>query len=181
MPVNSHVGQNSLTVEFVDLEKALEDFQALTRDRDAAFWAMGEIADRLMRAMGQSEAIRREFARQGLSLNRFGRQVGLTPARLRALALAARTFRPKERHPHLSWEHHHAVALHLGDEAQATRRKWLKDAHKHHWSAAQLKRRLAGTRPPQGGKTAEERVERLRRRLAEAEAELSLRRQDRTR
>lgn len=181
MPVNSHMGANSLTVEFVDLEKALEDFQGLRRDRDAALWAMGEIAERLIRAMGVSEGLRREFARQGLSLGRFGREVGLTPARLRALALTAGTFKGKERHPQLSWEHHHVVASRLADESQAARRKWLKDAHKHQWTARQLKQRLAGARPSPRGTTAEERVEKLRRRLAEAEAELSYRRRDRTR
>lgn len=181
MRVNSHYGPNTITVEFVDLEKAVTDFQNLACDRDAAMWSMGEIVDCIFKAVNASEGMRQLFAKQGLTLNRFARQVGTTPKRLQALQLTAGMFGPKERQPDLSWDHHYLIAAELGHDTPSVRRRWLKDASKHKWSVYQLKQRLNARKPQVPTSTAEERVDRLRRQLAEAEAELDLRRQDRTR
>ena len=180
MRVNGEWGTNTITVEFVDLEKALEDFQAHDRERDAAAWAMGEIADRLHRAVHSSEGIRKEFARQGVSPASFARKVGISRRTFEALRLTASVFGPKDRHPDLSWEHHQAIARELGHETPSVRRKWVKEAVKHHWTVAQLRRRLNARKPQVPTMTAEERVRKLQRQLADAEAELALLREDRT-
>ncbi|HEY9724134.1 MAG TPA: hypothetical protein V6D47_19185 [Oscillatoriaceae cyanobacterium] len=180
MRVNSHLGPNTITVEFVDLEKAVSDFQARRQERDAALWTMGEILVRVFRAIYASETMKREFAKQGMTLRRFAREVGATPQFLTALRMTTLAFPSKERNPDLSWEHHYAIARELGHEAPAVRRRWLRDASKHEWSVPQLKRALAARKPQVPTMTAEERVTRLRRQLAEAEAELLLLRQDRT-
>lgn len=181
MRVNSHLGPNTITVEFVDLEKAVSDFRTRRAERDAALWSMGEILVRVFRAIYASETLKREFAKQGMSLRRFARDVGVTPQYLTALRMTALAFPSKDRHTELSWEHHHAIARELGHETPAVRRRWLRDAAKHEWSVPQLKRALAARKPQVPTVTAEERVARLRRQLAEAEAELALLRQDRTR
>lgn len=173
MRVNGQSEPNTITIEFLDIEKVLADFETLSRQRDDALWAMGEIVDRMTRTLNASEGIRREFARQGVSLRQFARQVGVTPATLGALRLTASTFAPRERNHALSWEHHHLIAKHLGAETPSIRRRWLRDAAKQGWTTRQLTQRLRSRKTPApAASTLEDRVSRLRARLAEAEAAL---------
>jgi hypothetical protein len=176
MRVNSQLGANSLTVEFVDLEKALNDLEAHARDRSSALWAMGDILERVFRTVNASEGIRREFAKQGVSVKRFAEHLGVSPSRLSALRLTAGTFGAKDRNPDLSWEHHHTIARAFRHETAAVRRKWLREAAKQEWSVTQLRARIRG-RVPQSI-AIEARVNRLRRQLADAEARLDLLQRD---
>lgn len=177
MRVNSQMGPNSLTVEFVDLEKALTDLEAHARDRSLALWAMGDILERVFRTVNASERFRREFAKQGVSVKRFAEHMGVSPSRLAALRLTAGTFAVKDRLADLSWEHHHTIAKAFRHESAAVRRKWLREAAKHGWSVTQLRAHLRG-RVPQAI-AIEARVNRLRRQLAEAETRLELLQHDR--
>jgi hypothetical protein len=63
----------------------------------------------------------------------------------------------------------------MEDADRASRRKWLRDAGKKHWTPHQLRRQL---RPatPRPETCAEERVRKLREQLRDAEAALELRR-----
>ena len=79
-------------------------------------------------------------------------------------------FQPKDRNYDLSWEHHHAIARHFRHDTAAVRRKWLREALKQEWTLHQLRARLRGRRPQI--LVAEQRVERLKRQLALAEAQL---------
>ncbi|MOA59783.1 hypothetical protein D3C78_1844820 [compost metagenome] len=56
------------------------------------------------------------------------------------------------------------------------RRKWLREAAKHDWSVTELRARLRGRVPR--SIAIEQRVLRLRRQLADAEARLALLQQD---
>lgn len=178
MRVNSQWGPNSLTVEFVDLEKALGDLETHSRDRSAALWAMGDILERVFRTVNASAAIRREFLRQGVSLSRFARHLNMSPSRLRAIRQTAATFATKDRHMDLSWEHHQVIARAFQHESAAVRRKWLREAAKNDWSVPELRARLRGRVPR--SIAIEQRVHRLRRQLADAEARLALMQQDQT-
>jgi hypothetical protein len=157
-------------IEFVDLEKALSDLASQARDRSSALWAMGDILERVFRTVESSERARREFARQGVSMSRFASALGLSTSKLSALRLTSAMFAPKDRNYDLSWEHHHAIARQFRHDTAAVRRKWLREAVKQEWSLNQLRARLRGRRPQI--LVAEARVERLRRQLASAEAQL---------
>lgn len=172
MRVNSRYATNSLTVEFIDLEKALSDLDTHGRDRSAALWAMGDILERVFKTVNASEGIRREFARQGVSLTRFARHLGTSTSRLAALRLTASAFAPKDRNYDLSWEHHHAIARRFRHDTANVRRKWLREAAKNDWSLTELRARMRGQLPQ--SIVIENRVNRLRRQLAEAEARLAL-------
>lgn len=171
---------HALAVAYVDYDKLLADFLRHAEAANAARWAMGDLAASLHDALHRSPELRRQFARQGLSMAAFARAVGLAPAALEALRLTAEAFTSRERHPGLTWEHHWILAVHAPSESTPARRKWLREAGKKHWTPHQLRRQL---RPPtQRPETcAEERVRRLRAQLAEAEAELEIRRKGKTR
>jgi transcriptional regulator with XRE-family HTH domain len=176
MRVNSRYSPNSLTLEFIDLDKALSDLATHSRDRSMALWTMGDILERVFRMVHASEGVRREFAKQGVSQARFAEHLGVSPSRLAALRLTAASFQPKDRNYDLSWEHHHAIAKRFRHETAAVRRKWLREAAKNDWSVSELRARLRG-RVPQA-MVVEARIERLRRQLADAEARLALLHQD---
>jgi hypothetical protein len=144
--MNSQFETNTMTLAFVDWEKALQDFTVYARDRDQALWAMGDLVLRMDKAMAAPSGLRQAFAEQGASLTRFAKRVGLTPSALATLLLTAETFSAKERLPELSFEHHGAIAKALAHESHAVRRRWLKDAAKQHWSLPTLKQKLIKTR-----------------------------------
>lgn len=179
MRVNSHLGPNSLTVEFVDLERALTDLHAHARERSTALWAMGDILERVFKTVNVSDGVRREFARQGVTMSRFARELGVSTSRLSSLRLTSAMFAPKDRNYDLSWEHHHTIARHFRHDTAAVRRKWLREAAKQDWTVSELRARLRGRRPQL--LCAEQRVDRLRRQLAQAEARLDLLQQDASR
>jgi hypothetical protein len=179
MRVNSHLGPNSLTVEFIDLEKALTDLHAHSRERSTALWAIGDILERVFKTVHASEAARREFARQGVSMSRFASHLGVSTSRLSALRMTAAMFAAKDRNYDLSWEHHYTIACHFRHDSTAVRKKWLREATKHDWTLSELRAQLRGRRPQL--LCAEQRVDRLRRELAQAEARLDLLLQDSTR
>ncbi|MDB5096920.1 MAG: hypothetical protein JWM80_1341 [Cyanobacteria bacterium RYN_339] len=171
----SESGTNALSVAYVDYDKLVADFQAQAEAANAARWAMGDLAATLFDVIHRSPVLRAQFAKQGLSMRAFGRQVGLAPAQLDALRLTAEAFPARERHPGLTWEHHQVLARLLEDANPATRRKWLREAGKKHWTPHQLRREV---RPamPRPETCAEERVRKLRDQLREAEAALDHRR-----
>lgn len=176
MGVNSQHGANTITLAYVDMDKVLGDFLKEVEALGAARWAMGDLADRLHTTLNTSPTVRQQFASQGITMAGFARKVGLTPRQLEALRLASATFPAKERHPGLSWEHHHMLARLTAHDSSSARRKWLREAGKQHWSPHQLAHRV---RPPATMPEAsiEEKVHTLRRQLAEAEAELAIRRE----
>jgi hypothetical protein len=133
---------------------------------------MGDILERVFKMVNASEGVRREFARQGVTMSRFARELGVSPARLSSLRMTAAAFAPKDRNYDLSWEHHHTIAKHFRFDSTAVRRKWLREATKNDWTLSELQSRLRGRRPQI--LCAEQRVERLRRALAQAEARLDL-------
>jgi hypothetical protein len=172
----SEPGTNALSVAYVDYDKLVADFQAQAEAANAARWAMGDLAAALFDVLHHSPQLRAQFAKQGLTMRGFARQVGLAPAQLEALRQTAELFPTRERHPGLTWEHHAVLAKVMDDADRAGRRKWLKEAGKKRWTPHQLRRQVrpSSLRPET---CAEERVRKLREQLREAEAQLALRRQ----
>lgn len=145
MSGRSEPGTNALSVAYVDYDKLMADFQAQAEAANAARWAMGDLANTLFDVLHRTPELRAQFAKQGLTMRAFAKQVGLAPAQLEALRQTAEAFPARERHPGLTWEHHQVLARLLEDAAPATRRKWLREAGKKHWTPHQLRRQL---RPP---------------------------------
>lgn len=148
--------RNVLRVEYLNWPKVEEDLRARMRELDAARWAMGEVLARVHAATSASDELKRQFAAQGASLKALGASVGLRPAEMEALRLTAATFPPRERVSGVGWEHHRAAAVHLAAETPSARKKWLRDAARHGWSALQLARKIreAGSAAAEPGKPA---------------------------
>lgn len=134
--------RNILRVEYLNWPKVEEDLRARMRELDAARWAMGEVLSHVHGAMAASVELKRQFAAQGASLRGLGASLGLPPAEMEALRLTAATFPTRERVSGVGWEHHRAAAAYLAEVSPSARKKWLRDAARHGWSAAQLARRL---------------------------------------
>ena len=157
--------RNVLRVEYLNWPKVEDDLRARMRELDAARWAMGEVLARVHGAVSASEELRRQFADQGASLKALGDGLGLAPAAMEALRRTAATFPAGERVSGVGWEHHRATAALLPDASPSARKRWLRDAARHGWSATQLARKLraaeaaeapAGTGPkPRDGRKAE--------------------------
>ncbi len=134
--------RNLLRVEYLNWPRVEDDLRARMRELDAARWAMGEVLARVHGAMSASEDLKRQFASQGASLKALGASLGIAPTEMEALRLTAAIFPVGERVSGVGWEHHRAAASYLADESPSSRKKWLRDAARHGWSAAQLARRL---------------------------------------
>ena len=157
--------RNVLRVEYLNWPKVEEDLRTRMRELDAARWAMGEVLARVHSAVTASDDIKSQFAAQGASLKALGDGVGLPPAEMEALRLTAATFPVRERVSGVGWEHHRAAATHLRDASPSARKRWLRDAARHGWSAAQLTRRLR-----EAGSAAEKTAGGARQRGRQAEA-----------
>lgn len=134
--------RNVLRVEYLNWPKVEEDLRVHMRELDAARWAMGEVLARVQGAVAASEELKRQFAEQGASLKALGDGLGLAPAEMEALRRTAATFPARERVSGVGWEHHRAAAALLPHASPSARKRWLRDAARHGWSAVQLARRL---------------------------------------
>lgn len=132
----------TLRVEYLDWQRIEDDLRARMRDLDAARWAMGEILAQVGVALGASKELRRQFQEQGASFEALGTSLGLGKVDLEALRRTAAAFPAGARVSGVGWGHHQAVARILPDASASARKRWLRDAARHGWTAAQLARRL---------------------------------------
>jgi hypothetical protein len=133
---------NTLQVEYLNWPKIEDDLRTRMRELDAARWAMGEVLARVHGAVTASDELKKQFAAQGASLKALGDGLGLAPAEMEALRLTAATFPAGERVSGVGWEHHRAASLLLAGATTSARKRWLRDAARHGWSAIQLARRI---------------------------------------
>jgi len=145
-------GQSALRVEYLNWARIEEDLRARLRELDAARWAFGEILSRVGTAIDASDELRRQFQAQGASFAVLGAGLGLSRAELETMRQTAATIPVRARVSGVGWTHHQAVARALPQATSRARKRWLLDAARHGWTAAQLARRLRACKaaPPAG-------------------------------